>query len=313
MLRASNKIVHFLLDHRHLDTWQLDDIFIFNALSFHAGMLSLLRRTNTTSGACHLSRTEAILPILMRVNPRFQENSTAISLITKSTWNSFCILSPQALAVSTILEAGATRIINTMKSCGIPMQPFTWERSLPLDEQAALLEICLKVGGSPNFTENQDPSESFILSEPPLLITLSLLGNGEYNENSVLSGIRMLTLLIGAGADIYHLVHCRPLMPLPIAFWAYSLGLRRIWGQALGECGLSTQLVHDESCKRIYKSFKCPRSKSTSVVFDSPFSHNLSGLRYRGRRDVEKDVIGDDTGGMLAWYYSALSCGQSAE
>jgi hypothetical protein len=306
MVRASNKIVHFLLDRRHLDIWQLDDIFLFNALSFHAGMLSLLRRTNTT---CHLSRTEAILPILMRVNPRFQENSTAISLITKSTWNSLYFLSPQALVVSTILEAGATRIINTMESCGIPMQPFTWERSLPLDEQVALLEICLEVGGSPNFTENQDPSESFILSEPPLLITLRLLGNGEYNKNTVLSGIRMLTLLIGAGADIYHIVHCRSFMPLPIAFWAYSLGLRRIWEQALGECGLSTQLVHDESCKRIYKSLKRPRSKSTSVDFDFPLSHNLSGLRYRGRREVENDV----TEGMLVWYYSTLSSGQSAE
>lgn len=306
MLRASNKIVHFLLDRRPLDVWQLDDIFIFNALSFHAGMLSLLRRTNTT---CHLSRTEAILRILMRVNPRFQENSTAISLITKSAWNNLYILSPQALVVSTIREAGATRIINTMKSCGIPMQPFTWERSLPLDEQVALLEICLEVGGSPNFTESQDPSESFILSEPPLLIALSLLGNGEYNKNSVPTGIRMLTLLIGAGADIYHIVHCRSFMPLPIAFWAYSLGLRRIWGQALGECGLSTQLVHDESCKRMYKSLKCPRSKSTGVVFDSSLSRNLSGLRYRGRRDVEKD----GTGGMLAWYYSTLSSGQSAE
>jgi hypothetical protein len=306
MLRASNKIVHFLLDHQHLDIWQLDDIFIFNVLSFHVGMLSLLRRTNTT---CHLSRTEAILPILMRVNPRFQENSTAISLITKSAWNSLYFLSPQALVVSPILEAGATRIISTMKSCGIPMQPFTWERSLPLDEQVALLEICLEVGGSPNFTENQDPSEPFILSEPPLLIALRLLGNGEYNKNSVPSGIQMLTLLIGAGADIYHIVHCRVLMPLPIAFWAYSLGLRRIWGQALGECGLSTQLVHDESCKRIYKSLKCPRSKSTNVVFDFPLSRNLSGLRYRGRRDVEKDV----TGGMLVWYYSTLSSGQFAE
>ena len=143
---------------------------------------------------------------------------------TKSGWNSLYLLSPQALVVSTIREAEATRIINTMKSCGIPMQPFTWERSLPLDEQVALLEICLEVGGGPNFTRSQDPSESFILSEPPLLIALRLLGNGEYNNNSVPSGIRMLTLLIGAGANIYHIVQCRFLMPLPIAFWAYSLG-----------------------------------------------------------------------------------------
>jgi hypothetical protein len=275
-------------------------------LSFHAGMLSLLRRTNTT---CYLSRTEAILRILMLVNPRFQENSTAISLITKSVWNSLYILSPQALVVSTIPGPGATGIINTMKSCGIPMQPFTWERSLPLDEQVALLEICLEVGGSPNSAENQDPSESFILSEPPLLIALGLLQNGECNENSVPSGIRMLSLLIGAGADIYHIVHCRSFVPLPLAFWAYSLGLRRIWGQALGECGLSTQLVHNESCKRMYKSLKCPGSKSTGVVFDSSLSHNLSGLRYRGRRDVEND----GTGGMLAWYYSTLSSCQSVE
>jgi hypothetical protein len=244
----------------------------------------------------------------MRINPRFQENSTAISLITESAWNSLYVFSPQALVVSTIREAGATGIINTMKSCGIPMQPFTWKRNMPLDEQVALLEICLEVGGSPNFIESRDPSESFILSEPPLLIALSLLHNGEYNENSVPSGIRMLTLLIGAGADIYHIVHCRSFVPLPLAFWAYSSGLRRIWGQALGECGLSTQLVHDESCKRMYKSLKCPRSKSTGVVFDSPFSRNLSGLRYRGRRDVEND----GTGGMLAWYYSTLSSCQSA-
>jgi hypothetical protein len=245
----------------------------------------------------------------MRVNPQFQENSTAISLITKSAWNSLYILSPQALVVSTIREEGVTGIINAMKSCGIPMQPFTWERSLPLDEQITLLEICLEVGGSPNFTKNQDPSESFILSEPPLLKALSLLGDGEYNRNSVPSGIRMLTLLIKAGADIYHTVHCRSFAPLPIAFWAYSLGLRRIWGQALGECGLSTQLVYDESCKRMYKSLKFPGSKSTGAVFDSPFSRNLSGLRHRGRRDVEDD----GTGGMLVWYYSALSSGQSAE
>jgi hypothetical protein len=196
-----------------------------------------------------------------------------------------------------------------MKRCGIPMQPFTWDRSLPLDEQVALLEICLEVGGSPNFTESQDPPESFILLEPPLLIALSLLGNGEYNKNLVTSGMRMLTLLIGAGADIYHIVHCRSFIPLPIAFWAYSLGLRRIWGQALGECGLSTQLVPDESCKRMYKFLKFPRSKSTGVVFDSPFSRNLSGLRYRGRRDVGRD----STEEMLAWCYSTLSSSQSAE
>jgi hypothetical protein len=305
MLRASNEIVRFLLDHRPLDVWQLDDIFIFNTLSFHAGRLSLLRRTNTT---CHLSRTEAILRILMRVNPRFQENSTAISLITKSAWNSLYFLSPRALVVSTIREAGGTGIINTMKSCGIPMQPFTWERSLPLDKQVALLEICLEAGGSPNFTESRDPSESFILSEPPLLIALGLLQNGEDNGNSVPSGIRMLTLLIGAGADIYHTVDCRCFVPLPLAFWAYSLGLRRIWGQALAQCGLSTQLVHDETCKRMYKSLKCP-TKSTGVDFDSSLSRNLSGLRYRGRRGVEEDV----TGGMLAWYYSTLSSCQSAE
>jgi hypothetical protein len=270
--------------------------------------LSLLRRTNTT---CHLSRTETILRILMRVNPSFQENSTAISLITQSAWSglSFYILSPQALVISTVREAGATGIINTMKSCGIPMQPFTWERSLPLDKQLALLELCLKVGGSPNFTETRDPSESFILSEPPLLMALSLLQNGKYNENSVPSVIRMLALLIGAGADIYHIVHCRSFMPLPLAFWAYSLGLRRIWGQALGECGLSTQLVHDESGKRIYKALKCLGSKSTGVVFDSSSSRNLSGLRYHGRRDVGKY----GTGGMSAWYESTLSSGPSAE
>src|SRR5450756_2260839 len=120
MLRASNEIVHFLLDHRPLDVWQLDDFFFLNALSYHAGMLSLLHRTNTT---CHLLRTEAILRILMRVNPGFQENSTANSLITKSAWNSLYFLSPQALDISTIREVGATRIINTLTSCGIPMQP----------------------------------------------------------------------------------------------------------------------------------------------------------------------------------------------
>lgn len=166
MLRASNKIIYFLLDHWPLDVWQLNDIFIFNALSFHTGMLSILHGANTTRHLC----SEAILRILMCIKHRFQENSTAMSLITKSGWNSLYLLSPQALVVSTIREAGATRIINTMKSCGIPMQPFTWERSLPLDEQVALLEICLEVGGGLNFTGSQDPSESFILSEPPLLI-----------------------------------------------------------------------------------------------------------------------------------------------
>ena len=116
-----------------------------------------------------------------------------------------------------------------MKSCDIAMQPFTWKRSLLLDKQVALLELYLEVRGNPNFTETRDPSKSFILSEPPLLMALSLLQNGEYNENSVPSVIRMLTLLIGTGAEIYRIVRCRSFMPLPLAFSAYSLGLRRIW------------------------------------------------------------------------------------
>ena len=58
----------------------------------------------------------------------------------------------------------------------------------------------------------------------------------------------------------------------------------------------------------MYKFLNCPRSKSTGVVFDSSLSHNLSGLRHHGRRDVE-----DGTGEMLAWCYLTLSSSHSAE
>lgn len=185
-------------------------------------------------------------------------------------------------------------------------QPFDWVDTENMGKNKYLVELYLEAGGNPNlqgrrgksplveavlfiidFLHRRTPNKELSSGEMSkcLLTDAPISGGQDAEDEDYQQCVRLLVLLIAAGAYIYEVVFYGGIKMLTKL--ASESGIRNMWETALEECGFDVQDVYAESDRRMRKFRRLRGAERTGIDVEVPQENDSSiGLRYRGRRKV---------------------------
>lgn len=218
-----------------------------------------------------------------------------------SVWSADCLWWRRQWRESPVCNR-EIQMIRVFQQSGLKCEPLSWifQRFPPkvqgefdyakrLHECGFRLELCLKTGGNPNDASDakEVPLElaieysATILAIPnEKLKEMTKDTDGDAGNQKHRAALRILILLIDAGADIFYIREVNGQLRSIIDF-ASEKGVIELWEEALRKCGRNPKEVYRECEQRRAMHKRLCSAERSGVDVGSIKNLSTSGLRHR--------------------------------